>query len=919
MRLPQLLRNHEKNKILFLGIMLQLQGGIVSIKTATSTLKRDVDGNNGNDSSPDDVKTLCKQGRLTEALHILHVVEQYTDLSTYVCLLQACIKKKSLLEGKLIHALMTERGCRPDIILGTILVTVYAKCGGLVDARRVFDQMPKRNVVSWTVMVAAYVRYGFAEEALTLFYQMLITGIQPNQFTFASILPACTKLAALELGMEIHEDIIRSGYQSDVFVTNALVDMYAKCGSIENARIVFNKMSKQDVVSWTAMIAGYIQNGLVDEAMKLFQKMPDRDVFSWNAMIAGCLQKGNVDEALTLFQRMPQRDVVSWNAIVAGYAQNGHVDEALKLFQGMPRRDVVSWNAMIAGYAQNGFGEKALTLFQTMQLAGVKPNSKTFASVLQACANLAALEQGMETHEEIIKSGFQSDVFVANALIGMYVKCGSMEKARHLFDKMLKADVVLFTTMIAGYAQNGHVDEALKIFQKMPQRDVFSWNVMIAGYAQNGYVDEALKLFQKMPQRDVISWNVMISGYVQKGLIGKALELFQKMPQQNVVSWNVMIAGYAQSGHVDEALKLFQKLPERNMVSWTALIAGYAHNGCVDEASKLFQEMRLRDMFSWNVMISGYAQNGHVDEALKLFQEIPERDVVSWTAMIAGYAQNGYSENALKLFRQMQLAGLKPLSKTFASVLPACANLATLQQGMEIHEEIIRSGFQSDVFVAIALVDMYAKCGSIENARHVFDNIHQRDVVSWNAMIAGYAINGYGKEALKLFEQMQHSGMNPNHVTFVCVLSACSHAGLINEGWQYFDCMSQYYNITPTMEHYGCMVDLLGRAGCLDEAQAFINQMPIRPDATVWGSLLSACRMHNNIGLGQHVAENIFELDPKNAASYVLLSNLYATCDRWDGIEKVRKMMKERRVKKTPGCSWIEVDKHVHSFLVGGR
>eukprot|EP01018_Ginkgo_biloba_P001833 Gb_01327 [translate_table: standard] len=613
-------------------------------------------GNGSNISS----SALNKHGQLKEALRILHVMDQGVDSSAYVSLLKVCIKKKALSEGKLVHAHMTERGFRANRILLNTLVNMYAKCGSLADARRVFDQMSERDVFSWAVMIAACGRRGFTEEALTLFNEMKRTGFEPEQFTFASVLPACTNLARLK---DVHEEIIRRGFNSDVFVGNVLVDMYAKCGSIDFARHMFDKM--------------------------------------------------------------PQRDVVSWNAIIAAYAQNGHVDEALKLFQNMPERDVVSW-----------------------------------------------------------------------------------------------------TTMISGLAQNGYVDEALMLFQKMPTR--------------------------------------------------------------NVVSWNAMIAACAQNGRVHEALQLFQKMPEPNMASW-------------------------------NAMITGYAQNGHVEDALKFFQTMPERSVVSWTAMIAGYAQNGHSEEALKLYEQMQQTGVKPNSKTFASVLPACSNTAALEQGMEIHEDIIKSGFQSDVFVGNALVDMYAKCGSIEHAQLVFDKMPLRDVISWTAMIGGYAMHGQGKEALKLFEQMQHTGTNPDHVTLVCVLSACCHAGLVSEGWRYFDCMTQYYNITPTMEHYYCMVDLLGRAGYLVEAQDFVNKMAMKPDATVWVCLLGACRIHNNLKLGECVAECLFELDPKNATPYVLLSNIYAAAGKWDDINKVRKMMKDRGVKKKPGCSWIEVNKQVYAFLVGDR
>jgi pentatricopeptide repeat protein len=656
---------------------------------------------------------------------------QHIDSSAFVSLLQGCIKKKALSEGKLVHAHMAERGFLGDKLLPNKLADMYAKCGSVGDARRVFDQMLKRNVFSWNVMISAYAKHGPAEEALALFCQMKQMDIQPDPFIFASVLPACAHLAALDYGKEIHEEIKRNGFQSDTFVANGLVDMYAKCGRIEDARSVFDKMRK--------------------------------------------------------------RDLVSWNAMISAYAQNGDVDESRRLFQEMPKKNVVSWTAMIAGYAQNGSFEEALGIYRQMQVAGVKPNLKTFASVIATCANLGTLDYGIEVHDEIIRIGFRCDVFVESALVDMYAKCGSLEKAREVFDKM-------------------------------HQRNAISWTAMLAGYAQNGCVDEALNLFQKMPQRDVVSWTAMIAGF---------------------------------------------------------------------------------------------AQNGYLDQALKLFQEMPKRNLVSWTAMIAGYVQNGHSEEALKIFRQMQQSDVKPDSNTYATVLPAFANLAALEQGMEIHEEIIKNGLQSDVFVANALVDMYAKCGSIENACNVFEKIHPKSVISWNTMIAGYSMHGAGKEALKLFEQMRLCNTKPNHVTLLSVLSACCHSGLVVEGWHFFHSMSQSYQITPSMEHYSCMVDLLGRAGYLNEALDFIVKMPIKPGATVWSCLLGACRIHDNIELAEHVAEQIFKLDPNNAAPYVLLSNIYAAMGKWVEREKVWKMMNDRSVHKNPGCSWIEVNKQVNAFLSG--
>eukprot|EP01018_Ginkgo_biloba_P009821 Gb_15508 [translate_table: standard] len=575
-------------------------------------------------------------------------------------------------------------------------------------------------------------------------------------------------------------------------------------------------------------------HGRLKEALVVLHFMDNRDVLqddsAYASLLQGCGKLNALLEGKLVHAHIIQTgfspNTSLGNKLLSMYAKCGSLVDARQAFEEMPQRNVVSWTAMIATYARHGRAQEALTLFYEMQRAGIQPDEFAFASVLPACANMAALEHGKKLHEDIIRSGFQSNVFVASALVDTYAKCGSIDDARIVFDKM-------------------------------PERNMVSWTAIIGGYAQNGHVHEALELFEEMPRRDA-------------------------------VSWNVMIAGYAQNGHVHEALKLFEKMPERNLVSWNAIIAGCA-------------------------------QHGYVDEALKLFHQMPKQDVVSWTAMIAGYAQNGHFDEALKLFRQMQLKVVKPNSVTFAAVLPACANLAVLQQGKEVHAYIIRNEIQSYVSVGNALVDMYAKCGSIVYARKMFDKIPERNVVSWTAMIAGYAMHGYGVEALQLFEKMEHSGVKPDGVTFIGVLSACCHAGLVDDGWQYFKRMNRDYHITPAAKHYCCMVDLLGRAGHLDEAQAFINKMPVKPNSAVWGSLLAACRTHTNIELGEYVAERLFQLEPENTAHYVLLSNIYAAAGRWDDKEKVRKIMKDRKLKMRPGLSWIEVDNKVHTFLVGDR
>jgi pentatricopeptide repeat protein len=296
-----------------------------------------------------------------------------------------------------------------------------------------------------------------------------------------------------------------------------------------------------------------------------------------------------------------------------------------------------------------------------------------------------------------------------------------------------------------------------------------------------------------------------------------------------------------------------------------------------------------------------------------------KRDVISWNAVIGGYVANNYSKEAFDFFSKMREEGLKPDRITYISILKACSSPAFLQQGKEIHTQAAEAALSSDVSIGNALVNMYAKCGSMEDAQQVLDNMSFRDVISWNAVIGGLAQHGRGQDALGIFEQMEREGVNPDAVTFVNVLSACSHAGLVEEGHKFFYVMSQNYGIVPTNEHYGCMVDLLGRAGHLNEAENLIKDMPLEANATVWGALLGACRVHSDLMRAERAAENYLKIDPENAAVYVTLSQLYAASGLWDSAAKVRKLMDDRGLKKEPGRSWIEVEGEVNSFVAEDR
>ncbi|XP_057819549.2 pentatricopeptide repeat-containing protein At3g02330, mitochondrial [Cryptomeria japonica] len=715
------------------------------------------------------LRKLCKEGQLKQALQIL-LLKQNVDSSTYFHLVQTCIAKKALSEGKQIHSHMKQRvfAFASNTFLQNTLIKLYDKCGSLIDARRVFEQMSETDIFSWNSIFTAYKKHGFPQQALTLFRQMQRAAVQPDEFSFSIILSVCAKIASLKHGLQIQGKLIRCKFHFDVTSLNILIDMYAKCGRVQKARQLFDKMRSPGLVSFTVMVTGYAQNGFLAEALRLFKEMPQRNIVSWTAIIAGCVQ--------------------------------------------------------------NGLGLKAMEFFKQMQMAGVKPNNVTFVSILPLCAEMGALELGKEIHKNIVESSYLSDVVVATALIDVYAKCGSMQKARRLFDKMHRVNEVSWTVMITGYTQNDNLDEALRLFKIMPERNVVSWTPIVAEYAQRGLVMNALKLFKQMQcaglkpdsqifaailpacakmgtseqgmeihkniiesgfSSDVIVATALIDMYAKCRNIQKAYKLFESMPQRDVALWTAIIAGCAQMGYVEKAVELFNQMQlagiKPNSVTFTSILPLCIKKGSVENVLELHLKIIESGFMSAIVVVTAlidvYAKCGNMHKAYRLFDRMPQRDLASWTVIIAGYTQNEPFEKALTNFKQMQLAEVRPDSSTLASILPACAKLRGLKQGMEIHRKAIENNFLSDEVVT-ALIYMYARCGKLRRGCMLFNKMTRRNVISWNAMILGYLQNGFVDKALKIFKQMQLAGVNPNSLTFACILPACGKLGALKHGME---------------------------------------------------------------------------------------------------------------------------------------
>ncbi|XXG70432.1 hypothetical protein AAC387_Pa06g3197 [Persea americana] len=488
-----------------------------------------------------------------------------------------------------------------------------------------------------------------------------------------------------------------------------------------------------------------------------------------------------------------------------------------------------------------------------------------FTHLLQACIPKQSLSQAKQLHSLIITSGSSSDKFISNHLLNIYAKCGELSTAAMLFDVMPRKNVMSSNILVGGYIANGELETARKLFDEMPERNVATWNAMVTGLVQHGVNEEGLELLFQM-QRVGLRPDEFTLGSVLRGCAGlKALECGMQ------IHVYVIKSGFC-----------------LNLVVGSALAHMYMKCGCVGEGEKVFEGM-------------------------------PVHNVVACNTVIAGRAQNGFAEGALDQFILMKMAGLRPDQITFVSVISSCSELATLGQGQQVHAQLIKAGAYSEVSVRSSLVNMYAKCGCLDDSLRVFSESTDSDIVLWSSMIGAYGFHGCGQEAIKLFERMEREGMEPNDVTFLDLLYACSHSGLKDEGRYLFQLMKEKYGLPPRLEHYTCMVDLLGRSGYLDEAESLIRSMPVKPDAVIWKTLLSACKIHKNAEMARRIAEDVLRLDPKDSAPYVLLSNIHASEQKWGEVLELRRAMKDRKVKKEPGISWFEVKNQVHQFRMGDR
>ncbi|CAO2817196.1 unnamed protein product [Amaranthus hypochondriacus] len=545
-------------------------------------------------------------------------------------------------------------------------------------------------------------------------------------------------------------------------------------------------------------------------------------------------------------------------------------------------------------------------------------------SQLHKCSNLPQLKQ---IHAQIFKANLHNDPFVAAKLMSAFSLCHQMGLAINVFSQVQFPNVLLYNTLIRAYAQNSQSSQAFITFVNMLKNGDFPDNFTYPFLLRACFGCNSFEMVQMIHAHtikfgflaDIFVPNSLIDSYCKCGVVGvsSARKLFMFMEDKDIVSWNSMISGLIKGGEVKDARQLFDEMPKRDVVSWNTMLDGYVKVGDMIAAYSLFEMMPCRDVVSWSTMVSGYTKVGEMDMARLLFDKMPVKNLVSWTIMISGYAQKGFTKEAISLYNGMEKSGLELDNGTVISILGACAESGFLALGKRVRSSMVAAGFKGSIAVTNALIDMYAKCGCMKKALVVFEGTTERDLVSWNIIIHGLAMHGNGEMALELFSRMvEQEGFQPDGFTFVGILCACTHMGFIDKGIEYFYSMDRDYGIIPKIEHYGCLIDLLGRGGRLKEAFDVVQNMPMAPNAVIWGTLLAACRSHYPFDIAHEILKHSVKLNSTDTGNLAMLSNIYAATGDWTNVANVRRAMKDVGMDKPSGASAIDLDDVVHEFTV---
>ncbi|KAH7286142.1 hypothetical protein KP509_33G060200 [Ceratopteris richardii] len=766
---------------------------------------------------------------------------------TYSALLRACGHLKCIKEGYKLHLDIVKHGYEEIPFVSEHVVTMYAECCYFTEARGIFHQLVDQSERLWTSLIVHYVECGLDEEALCCFTQMQQQNVTPSNISFVSSLKACSKLKNVDKGLHIHMYIIQEGYDDDIFVGNTLVDFYLACSLLSEALEVFDGLLTRDVVSWTILISGCVEHGLGHKALGYFESMLLEGVIpnpvTYFSVLKACTATMAIDEGRSLHiaiikEGLEQEYLVS-GILVEFYCKVGLLVEAQSVFDALPTRNVVIWTTLMTGYAEHGFFREALNCWSQMRAEGIHVDGTTFVCISKVYGSLGLIEDGFRLHSEMVEEGCVQNLYVSAVLVDMYASCGCLAEARAVLEEMHVHSVVAWTSLISSYTDHGLFVDAFACYAEMQSE----------GLSPNAYTFVSL-LKASTGLESISEGQAIHSSIVKFGL------------EKDLFIGCTLIDLYSAFGFLEDAQASFEALSSPDALAWNSLIITYMDYMQFEQALNYLRQMQAEGVrpntMSWNAIVLGFAE--HVEEASKSFE----------------------------FFSQMLDQGVLPDGLTFVSLLKACGTLAALGIGKHFHERVVRlnnsdSSESGEMIIATSVIDMYCKCGSMRDAQLVFDKMPKRDLLAWTTLISGYARHGDCDHIFALLEMMRMIEMKLDEFIIFNVLTACSHAGQVLKGTEFYEDMSRVYDgISSGVIHDNCLIDMYSRAGKIAEAVMMVKEMPFKPDHKTWNTVLAACHFCVDFHVFHHTFENAAYSDDSDGSPFILMSNIYADYDTWE-------------------------------------
>ncbi|GMH14782.1 hypothetical protein Nepgr_016623 [Nepenthes gracilis] len=905
-------------------------------------------------------------------------------------LLKLC---KTIEDLKPFQALIIVNGLIDDeIFIGNFIRRCF-ELGNPEFALSAFQTYGKCSLFLQNLIIRNLCKCGFYKEILSVYRKCRLVGCPSDDYTFPSVIKACSALCDVEVGKGVHSLVLRTGYYRNVVVQTALVDYYAKIGRTDIARLVLDRMSQPDLVSWNALISGYSWNFCDNEALEVLRQIWVKGLKPNVSTLAsiipvctrlGCLNMGKHLHGYAIKCGFFQNELLT-PALISMYAHTGDIVAGRRLFDLSPIKNIVIWNSMIYAYTQNQRSYDAYEMFSDMLHSDFCPNTVTFVSIIPCCEDLDSIWHGECLHACVVKHALEKQASVATALISMYANLGYLDSAKFLFDQIagFVPDAISIISVLTACCNLeavllGKSAHAFSIKKDLNSNLNLS-NLLLAFYSDCHQVSSSYKLFQKMVVQNTISWNTMISGYLNNGEIQKAVALLLEMQLEgvefdlvtlisilpycykrgdlvqgmavhcyavksgfinDVFFCNSLINTYSNCGNLGAATLLFEIMPQRSVISWNSLITSYLCHNLHSEVMVLLRQMAggdqrpnyitlLNTLPSCYTILQGksihafairtgaieqtplvtsiifmYARFERMASCFLMFGAGEKQHTSLWNAMMSALVPAREAKNTVAIFCQLLWTELKPDYITILSLVSACVQLNSISLNDSIVAYLTKGGFVKDAAICNALIDNYAKCGYILIARKLFEELQDKDAVSWSVMINGYTLHGDGNAAVALLLDMEDSSVRPDSITYLSILSACSHGGLVEQSKMVLNSMI-VHEIRPSIEHYACILDLLGRTGYLNEAYDIVNRLPGGPSVSMLESLLGACMVHGNLELGMKICGLLLEREPENPGFFVMLHNMYASAGRWNDANKVRDQMENRGLKKVPGFSLL--------------